>query len=433
MERKLTVRVDLLGGGNLASKLAEAGKAADKLKGKGGNPFADLRSSRAADIQKMERQLAYSKTTQGANQIITQNRVATQLAKQQDWLARVAEKGRIGAWAGAIGERANQVSGVAGRVAGAGMGLAAGALASGAPAAWEQVTNSARYLMGELAIGLIPSAVRLSYYLQQGAHWIRNLNQATNGWAGNLAGYAIAGSAVIWAGSRVVGLLGTGVSIASGLARWVGVASAAAPVSATAGAAAGGGIAALAGPLAILAGLAIPIYSLTRDISSLNNPNSPRTNDMAAPLMNWAWQLFGAREAPQPVQQYGGVAAWAADIGNRWFGGTGAQQQGATPTQMNLLGRGLSWLGNATGSSWLGSAGNGLSGMFGGGNSNQVMNMMNRNPRLFDLSQLYDQFVMAAQPDEPIAIALQQLEVQQATLDAINELNTQMNSQGGDW
>jgi hypothetical protein len=110
---------------------------------------------------------------------------------------------------GGFGERVRALGGAATVVA-AGSLATLYAAVSGLDAVSGTLTGSFTMLRNEVGIAIIPVVVELAGYLQSAARWVRTVNEATGGWAGQLAGWTlVAGAGVAVLGRLVTGAVST--------------------------------------------------------------------------------------------------------------------------------------------------------------------------------------------------------------------------------
>jgi hypothetical protein len=160
-------------------------------------------SQRAIDADK---KLAFLRSGPGAQATVAAIRGETQLAKQQQYIGRVAAIGRVGAGIERFQESAQPVF----RGAQVGAAVSGGLVAAGVaslPIVSEQLTNSFSLLTREIGISVIPGVVRMSGWFQSAARTFRSVNEHTGGMLGSGLFYGSLGLGA-------VGLGGKGLSMA---------------------------------------------------------------------------------------------------------------------------------------------------------------------------------------------------------------------------
>jgi hypothetical protein len=199
-------------------------------------------------------------------------------------------------------------------------------------------------IANEIGIAVLPAAVRFTAILQTTAHAIRNVNEATSGWAGNLAftgalalsgigtiGLGLSALRNVVSGLQWAGIIGAGTSAAAGAAGTAGAAGAAGAGAAAAGAAttAGGGTAAAAGGLSGLAlnpallitgGLAVAGHSYVYETEMRRREAQGESRSTMARVADWlSWLSLPALGGRALAAITGGPdgAATPADVSER--------------------------------------------------------------------------------------------------------------------
>jgi hypothetical protein len=203
-----------VGGGAVATSQARAVAQTAKAALSAQDVFAD-------ELQKSQKKLLEDRaknqigtTAEGRRDIAERIRLTRELSRQEDWLNRVAQHGRVGAGLGLAAEKIAPFAQSARNIGFLGAGLAVGAVAAGSPQSAQHLSNSAQVLAGEIGTSFIPEIARISHWLQQAGDSVRDMDRETKRVTGSLLFW---GSVILGGGGAGLAALGTGVNAYLGL------------------------------------------------------------------------------------------------------------------------------------------------------------------------------------------------------------------------